>query len=66
MSKSKVVSAEEALADLRDGMQIATGGWIFASQPMALVRAVIRKGVKKLRLVAAPGTVPRSRSADAR
>jgi glutaconate CoA-transferase subunit A len=57
MSKSKVVSADEALADLRDGMQIATGGWIFASQPMALVRAVIRKGVKNLRLVAAPGSI---------
>jgi len=57
MSKSKVISAEEALAELRDGMQIATGGWIFASQPMALVRAVIRKGVKNLRLLAAPGSI---------
>ena len=57
MSKSKLISANEAIADLQEGMQIATGGWIFASQPMALVRAVIRKGVKNLRLIAAPGSI---------
>src|ERR1700677_3042627 len=57
MSRSKVVSADEALADLRDGMQVATGGWIFASQPMALVRAVIRRGTRDLRLIAAPGSI---------
>ena len=57
MSRSKIVSAGEALAGLRDGMQIATGGWIFNSQPMALVREIIRKGVKNLRLVPAPGSI---------
>ena len=54
---SKIVSAREALADLQDGMQLATGGWIFSNQPMALVREVIRKGTKNLRLVPAPGSV---------
>jgi glutaconate CoA-transferase subunit A len=54
---SKIVSARDALADLHDGMQLATGGWIFGNQPMALVREVIRKGTKNLRLVPAPGSV---------
>jgi len=57
MNKSKVVSSKEALADLRDGMQVATGGWIFTAQPMALVREVVRKGVRNLRLVPAPGSI---------
>jgi glutaconate CoA-transferase, subunit A len=57
MSVSKIVSASEALAGLEDGMELATGGWIFASQPMALVREVIRKGVKNLRLIPAPGSI---------
>jgi glutaconate CoA-transferase subunit A len=54
---SKIVSASEALAGLQDGMQIATGGWLFTGQPMALVREVIRRGTKSLRLVPAPGSV---------
>lgn len=54
---SKIVSASEALADLQDGMQIATGGWLFTGQPMALVREIIRKRTKNLRLVPAPGSV---------
>jgi glutaconate CoA-transferase, subunit A len=54
---SKVVSAQEALAGLQDGMQVATGGWLFTGQPMALVREVIRKGTKNLRLVPAPGSI---------
>jgi len=54
---SKIVSASEALADLKDGMQIATGGWLFNGQPMALVREVIRKGIKDLSLVPAPGSI---------
>ena len=57
MTISKLVSAEEAFADLRDGMHIATGGWIFAAQPMTLVRAIIKKGVRGLRLTAMPGSI---------
>lgn len=57
MSVSKITSASDALADLRDGMRLAVGGWIFTSQPMALVREVIRKGVKELKLLPAPGSI---------
>lgn len=55
--KSKVKSLAAALEPLRDGMQIATGGWIFNSQPMALVREIVRRGLRGLRLVPAPGSI---------
>src|SRR3546814_1500234 len=38
-------------------MEIATGGWIFNSQPMALVRQLLRSRVKNLRLTPAPGSI---------
>ncbi|GAA4359232.1 CoA transferase subunit A [Variovorax defluvii] len=36
---------------------VAIGGWIFNAQPMALVRALIRKGARDLRLMPAPGSI---------
>lgn len=57
MTKSKIVSADEAVADIRDGAKVALGGWIFNSQPMALVRALIRKGARDLHLIPAPGSI---------
>lgn len=54
---SKVVSLEAALEHVEDGMLVGIGGWIFLSQPMALVRGLIRKGVKNLRLVPSPGSI---------
>ena len=57
MSTSKVCSLSEALGPVWDGMEIATGGWIFNSQPMALVRELLRSGVKNLRLTPAPGSI---------
>ncbi len=55
--KSKLVSLEEAVAPIEDGSRVALGGWIFNAQPMALVRALIRKGVRNLDLVPAPGSI---------
>ena len=57
MAKSKVVTAGEALAELAPGMQVALGGWIFTSQPMALVREIVRRQVTGLRLMPAPGSI---------
>lgn len=54
---TKIVSLDQAVADIEDGMKVALGGWIFNSQPMALVRALIRKGVKNLDLVPMPGSI---------
>ena len=57
MSTSKIVSIDEALTDIKDGSRVALGGWIFNAQPMALVRALIRKGLRDLDLVPAPGSI---------
>ena len=57
MTKSKIVSVDEAVADIPDGAKVALGGWIFNSQPMALVRALIRKGARDLHLIPAPGSI---------
>jgi glutaconate CoA-transferase subunit A len=57
MTKSKIISADEAVAEIQDGARVALGGWIFNSQPMALVRALIRKGARDLHLIPAPGSI---------
>jgi glutaconate CoA-transferase subunit A len=54
---SKLVSLDAAVADIPDGAAIGLGGWIFNSQPMALVRALIRQGAKDLDLVPSPGSI---------
>jgi glutaconate CoA-transferase subunit A len=56
-SSSKIVSLETALSVVKDGMTLGIGGWIFHGQPMALVRGLIRKGVRDLTLVPAPGSI---------
>jgi glutaconate CoA-transferase subunit A len=53
----KIVDLDAALAVIRDGATVGIGGWIFHGQPMALVRGLIRKGVRNLSLVPAPGSV---------
>ncbi len=57
MRKSKLISLEDAVATVQDGHTLGLGGWIFYGQPMALVRAVIRKGVRDLHLVPMPGSI---------
>lgn len=57
MSHSKLISIEEAVAHVPDGASLGLGGWIFNAQPMALVRALIRKGVRDLDLIPAPSSI---------
>lgn len=57
MASGKITSLDAALAAVKDGMTVGIGGWIFLGQPMALVRGLIRKGVRDLHLVPAPGSV---------
>ena len=57
MSHSKLVSIEEAVALVPDGASLGLGGWIFNAQPMALVRALIRKGARDLDLIPAPSSI---------
>jgi glutaconate CoA-transferase subunit A len=51
----KRMSAEQAVAQLRDGMSIGIGGWSTRRKPMALVRAMIRAGLRDLTIVAYGG-----------
>ena len=57
MSKNKLVSLDEAMTGIEDGAKVGVGGWIFNAQPMALVRALIRKGVKNIDLVPMAGSI---------
>ncbi|VTU30738.1 CoA transferase subunit A [Variovorax sp. PBL-E5] len=55
--QSKLISLEEAVAFVTPGSSLGLGGWIFNSQPMALVRALVRRGTGDLMLVPAPGSI---------
>ncbi len=57
MGKSKLIGIDDAVAVVRDGSTLGLGGWIFYGQPMALVRAVIRKGARNLDLIPTPGSI---------
>ncbi len=57
MSHSKLTTLEAAVADIPDGAKVGLGGWIFYAQPMALVRALIRRGAKDLDLIPVPGSI---------
>ena len=49
--RSKVVSLQEAASLVEDGMMVAIGGAAIRDAPNALVRELIRKGVKNLTVV---------------
>jgi len=53
--RSAVVELEEAVAAVEDGMTVGVGGAVTAGHPMALVRALAKRGVKDLTLVAPTG-----------
>lgn len=50
-TRDKLVSLEEAVAPIRDGMSITAGGFAHSCQPMALTRALIRRGVRDLTIM---------------
>lgn len=51
MQVDKGMTADDVVAELRDGMTIGIGGWGARRKPMALVRALLRSGVRDLTLV---------------
>lgn len=55
--RSVVTSVDEALASLGDGATVGLGGAVTAGHPMALVRALARRGVRDLRVVAPTGGI---------
>lgn len=55
MSLDKRMTLDDAAAQLRSGMVIGIGGWATRRKPMALVRAIIRAGLRDLTVVAYGG-----------
>lgn len=53
--KGSVMSADEVVAELRDGMTVGIGGWGSRRKPMALVRAICRAGLRDLTVVSFGG-----------
>ena len=51
----KVITEEEAVAEIEDGMTIGVGGWGSRRKPMSLIMAIIRSGVKNLTIVSYGG-----------
>jgi glutaconate CoA-transferase subunit A len=51
----KRMPLDAIVAELRDGMTIAIGGWATRRKPMALVRAIARSGLKDLTVIAYGG-----------
>ena len=53
--RDKRISADDVVAEIRDGMTVGIGGWGSRRKPMALVRALLRSTVKDLTVVSYGG-----------
>jgi glutaconate CoA-transferase subunit A len=51
----KLVSAEQAISAIKDGMTVGIGGWGPRRKPMALIRELLRSPVKDLTIVSYGG-----------
>jgi glutaconate CoA-transferase subunit A len=52
---NKILTEEEAVSEIKDGMTIGVGGWGSRRKPMSLIRAIIRAGIKDLTIVSYGG-----------
>jgi glutaconate CoA-transferase subunit A len=52
---NKVVTEDDVVAELRDGMTVGIGGWGSRRKPMSLVRAIARSSVRELTVVSYGG-----------
>ena len=48
---NKIMTADEAVAGVKDGMTIMVGGFLATGSPEVLMDALVRKGVKHLTAV---------------
>lgn len=51
--ESRIISEQEAASLIKDGMTIYIGGFSLSSHPMAIVREIIKRGIKDLTVVGA-------------
>ncbi|WP_255399444.1 CoA-transferase [Oceanicoccus sp. KOV_DT_Chl] len=49
---NKQMTAQQVVAELKDGMTIGIGGWGPRRKPMALIREILRSDLKDLTVVA--------------
>lgn len=52
--RSKLVSMEEALAQMRPGMSLLLGGMLFHNRPAALVRGIVQRRIGNITLYSSP------------
>lgn len=55
MAINKVITADEAVAGVQDGMTLAIGGFLGTGTPECIIDALVRKGVKHLTVIANDG-----------
>lgn len=55
---AKIVSIEEAVAQVKDGMTIMVGGFLSAGGPNEVLHAIAESGVKDLTVIANDGGLP--------
>ena len=53
----KLATLEEAVAEIQSGDTVAIGGYYFCRHPVALVRAIVRAGIKDLTIVTPISTI---------
>lgn len=57
---NKIRTAQEAVADIKDGASIMVGGFLGTGTPEILIDALVEKGVKDLTIIANDGGLPAS------
>lgn len=57
---NKIRTAEEAVAEIKDGATIMVGGFLGTGSPEILMDALVKKGVKHLTIIANDGGLPES------
>ncbi len=56
---NKIITADEAVAGVQDGMTIMVGGFMGTGAPEILMDALVRKGVKNLTVIGNDGGAPK-------
>ena len=56
--KNKIMTAQEAIADIRDGATIMVGGFMACGTPEILIDALVEKNVKNLTIICNDAGVP--------
>ena len=64
MSINKVITADEAVAGIKDGMTIMVGGFLGTGSPEILMDALVRKGVKHLTVIGNDGGLAEGQPAN--